>query len=356
MADKAQGCSFIVSNTSPEEPIPYGSCSVTDFLSNHNIVVQKGGTLLFTTEEGNIAPPMENGAVGAAFQAYNEHYPLKLSPDHVWIMITTSLSMFINNHAEEMRSIFVDFAGKKELEVEGTGTIMSANYDLLIDLISQKIEENTKDDIRSWLECNFTTTTRLARTVSKLVLMGAMKSYFSYCIRICCGLPKVILEGTVDDWKELNTRVERLGTWNIPVLTNWSKVLQYVLPNFVNAFNGDIDKDFWNRIAHQTGGGSGPSWLEGWILAFVPFTKEGKCVLNDLEEIKKTNSFGQMETTDVPASIVEVPVTIDDNGTMYKTIFYAGAIMSRFEEGVLSPALDWALFDVTNPKENRYDY
>ena len=55
-----------------------------------------------------------------------------------------------------------------------------------------------------------------------------------------------------------------------------------------------VDKDFWNRVAHIIGGGSGPRHLAGWVLAFVAFDDKGHYILNDVDKIKKTNDFGTM--------------------------------------------------------------
>lgn len=52
----------------------------------------------------------------------------------------------------------------------------------------------------------------------------------------------------------------------------------------------------------------------------------------------------------MPTCTVEVPVTVDDNGVEYKTIFYAGAMVSTFDQQQhkMGVALDWALIDILN--------
>ena len=274
-----------------------------------------------------------------------------MTPDSVWIAITTSLANYVDRNAEAMRSKFVKHDGQKELVVYALGNIMTANYDQLVKDISQKIEENTIDDIRTWMECDFTTSTELTKIVSRIVLMGAVKNYFSYKMVLKCGVREVTLDGTVDDWKLIRTRVAKLATYNLPELTQWSEVLEYVMDEFVAAFETGANKEFWNRIAHRVENGSGPTYLEGWILAFIPFTDSGKFVLNPLSEIKKDNVYGSMDTNDVPKSVVEVPVKIDDNGRMYDTLFYAGEMVSSYdpETTTIEPVLDWALVDVTAP-------
>ena len=38
---------------------------------------------------------LTNGFVGSCMAAYNHHYHLSLSPDDVWIAITTSLARYV---------------------------------------------------------------------------------------------------------------------------------------------------------------------------------------------------------------------------------------------------------------------
>jgi len=312
---------------------------------------RNGGKVLKATnvsKDKYIATRFVNGFVGACITAYNEHYHLQIGPDEVWVTITSSLSRYITANAEKLRDVFVSHEGKMELEALGGGNIHSADYSSLIGQLSDQIDKNTKGDIRNWIECSFSTTTPESKIVSKVVLMAAMKEYFSYKMSLMCGLPKVTLQGTVEDWKEIRARVDKLPEFKDKTLSAWSQVLALVLDQFVAAFtNKAVDTDFWNRIAHIQGGGSGPRYLAGWVLAFVGFDDAGHYVLKDAASIKQNNDFGRMDTNDVPTATVQVPVTIDDNGKEYKTIFYAGPMLATFHENTVSTALDWALVDVT---------
>jgi hypothetical protein len=120
--------------------------------------------------------------------------------------------------------------------------------------------------------------------------------------------------------------------------------MEFVLQAFIDAFDGKVDPAFWNRIAHKTGGGSGPRYIEGWILAFSPFDDETRYCLNSLEAIKRGDRFGHIDTNDVPSCTVVVPVTIDDNGREYKTEFVAGLIATAVPEATtVAPLAGWAL-------------
>lgn len=194
-------------------------------------------------------------------------------------------------------TLFVEHEGQIELEAHRGGNIYSADYDDLVTQLVSQINAKTKGNVRLWAESSFTTTTQLHSMVSKLALMGAMHKYFTYVMRLECGLPRVTLDGVEDDWKSVLLRVAAIGKLGDATLTKWSEVLTFVLQNFVAAFNDSVDKDFWNRIAHVTGGGSGPRYLEGWVCALIGLDKDGRYVLNNLDVIKATNRFARIVGT-----------------------------------------------------------
>lgn len=310
------------------------------------------GKVLMSSNPGKIfmCPDLCNGFVGTCLRAYNHHYNLIITPDDVWIAITKALAFIINKKSEKMRNLFVNHSGKIILEAKsGSDNIYTADYEDLINQITTKIKENTKGEISNWFQCNFSTTTQKIKTISQLILMGGMKDYFGYKMSLCCGIPQMTLRGTKQDWMEIKNRIQLMKTWDMDELTKWTDILDHVLNYFVEVFDNKIDNDFWNRIAHITGGGSGPRYLQGWILAFVPFDDSGKFVLNDMKIIMETNNFGKLNTNDVPVGYVEVPVEINDNGTVYKVKICAGHLMtSKTDENTLTPQLDYVMVNLKN--------
>ena len=54
----------------------------------------------------------------AYLAAYNAHEDLVLSPDDIWLMITIYYSHYVVKNAEQLRHVFVEHEGKKELVVD----------------------------------------------------------------------------------------------------------------------------------------------------------------------------------------------------------------------------------------------
>ncbi len=295
-----------------------------------------------------LAPDFQNGFIGAIYKAYNEHRHLILRPDDVWLAITTALGLYVNHHVEEMRDTFVEHEGKKEIMVYAKGNLYSADWRNIIDQFAVEIEKNTKDDMRSWIEPSFSTSTHVIKTVGQVVLMGVMQKYFSYKGYLMCGLREVTLEGTEKDWKDLPVKASRLKDLGVECLAHWAGLLDYVLYHFVKAFSRNPDKDFWSRVCHSSGNLSGPSHLEGWVNVFIPFGN-----LDGAYKLKKAdpdgNEWGRVDLVSIPASTTVVPVSVDDNGTTHSTLFYGGHIVCVYDESkdTIRPSLDWAMVNIT---------
>ena len=75
--------------------------------------------------------------------------------------------------------------------------------------------------------------------------------------------------------------------------------------------------DFLDCIAHHSGGGSGPSYLSGWITVYSFFDEEGKGVA-------ASNHWPVIDTDTLNHNVASYPVKIEDNGVTYKSRLFVG--------------------------------
>jgi hypothetical protein len=216
--------------------------------------------------------------------------------------------------------------------------------------MSDLIDQDTKNNIREFIECDFSTTDQTSRTVSKITLMSIMKKYFGYGFQLLCGLPKVRLGGTLKDWIKIRERASHFLEYDVDgTMAKWMPMLHNVLDRFIETYQqasaggvSDELKSFWNSIVHHSGGGSGPSYLSGWILTFIPFNNRGRFILGD----KPSNGQYRIDTDDIPNGFCETPVEIDDNGKIYNCNFYSGQFMAEYRDGYVRPSIDWIMVNV----------
>ncbi|EAL64398.1 hypothetical protein DDB_G0286039 [Dictyostelium discoideum AX4] len=299
-----------------------------------------------------------NSFILSSLQAYNNHHGLTIKPDDVWIAILVQFSLYLNENSEKLRNKIVDFEGKKQLEVVGGGTLMTANYEQLTNLMTKQIEKNIKDpSIREWANKPFTTSTPNDTMAASIALMASVKNFFEYKMSLRCSLPEVTVLGTINDWIDIKNRIEKLKEFDFDgnpdgnCMNSWTELLHPIIDNIIDSVNGNPDTCWWNCIVHVVGGGSGPRYLSGWITAFCVFNNNGKWVGNNKEKYDRgicgnlTTEWIFVDTNEVPKGFLSVPVLIDDNGTEYDTEFFSGhmSISTSNDSKTIHPNIDWCI-------------
>lgn len=206
--------------------------------------------------------PTPKGLVSTIMTAYNHHGDLVLRPDDVWLTILAQFCLYVNRHAESLRDRIVDHEGKKVLTVEGGGSLYSADYQALIREMLGQIRENIKTpDLADWFKPGFTTTTDTDEIAAAAAAMASLQAYFSYEMHFSCGLPSVTLMGTVQDWKLLRAKVERLLDFEVTdnpeeggVMEVWVGYLRKVCDGFVESAEHPDSAEtlqFWDKVCSR---------------------------------------------------------------------------------------------------------
>lgn len=302
----------------------------------------------------------KNGFVNALYSAYSRHHHLTIRPEDVWFSILNQLSFYINAHAEELRSMFVAHEGQKELTVTAAGTIHTVDLGRLAVTMTEEIEKNVIDpELRAWMLPDFTTTTASDTVVAAILMMGSMQKYFSYAMCLLCGLPSVTLLGEREDWEKLLKRVSKIPTFGKEP-ARFASLLEPVLKRFVASFDdptSPVLREFWNQCAHHVGGGSGPTYLSGWVTAFCFWDEEGTCLDNperDGNAVLDGVEFHIVDTDKIPAGYSSVPVKLDDNGREYDTNMLAGMVgIHAGSEGLdtIQPVSGWWMYEKVSEEE-----
>lgn len=283
-----------------------------------------------------------NGLVWAAVHAYSTHHHLTIRPEDVWFAILTQISFYINAHAEELRSFFVDHDGKKELVAVQVGNRYSVDFGHLAQELASKVGDNVKDPaLRDWVMPSFTTTTNVDRSVAAVLFMGAMQSYFDYGMSLSCGIPSVTLLGELSDWEDIAERLdflEKLGDEPREFAALLRPVLKHMILSLSQP-SSEAVTDFWNKIANKHRRGSGDPYLSGWITAFCFWDAKGKKTVylegfdagygNGPEPVLGSVTYPYIDIPDIPSGVSTVPVRLDDNGEVFECTMVAGSAAIR---------------------------
>ena len=222
--------------------------------------------------------------------AHNNHYPIRIKPDDIWLLIVQAFSNHVNANSEELRKMFVNFDGKTTLIVEyPLSSIQEVDKKVLENFseqINSQMVEYLGKDLIDTLTSDFSTTTNDSKIISKISIMGAFKKYFDYEMDLCgCGIPYLILEGTAEDYKKIIEKANKLKKYEF----DW--YIDRILPHInkmVEAKEGKIDKEYFKNmiqkeeITEASYGLSGMyegdkkfEYLSGWFLELFAYYKEG---------------------------------------------------------------------------------
>jgi hypothetical protein len=231
-----------------------------------------------------------NNFINAFISAYNLHKSILIKPDDIKLQLLTIVATCINNNSEAFRSFFVNHEGKEELVVNNLKYSSEFFTDTFAKLMIEKINN---PEFAKYYTDTFSTTTRLIQTVNNMTLMNTLKEYFSFTMVLECGIPRIILSGTIEDWNKLKDTYNYFKSILINTeLINWFKHFDIVMDLFINMRNlkesGIVEatqymKSLFKRIISYVPEGSGDDKiLGGWIRLFVPYTNKNK-VINGLD-------------------------------------------------------------------------
>ena len=265
----------------------------------------------FDTKEEEIYNFEKRSLIKGIITAYKNHYPITITPDMIWLLIAQGFSRFMEKHANLVRERFVNFSGKKNLKVErlkySPYTASKEVWDGIVQEFVQKIEENVGKELIDTLECNFSTTTQVAKVTSQVTIMSAMKNYFTYSVLMeGCGISNITLEGSLQDWEKIKSKLEFLST---KALKWWTKYLIPIIDKIIltkkyynekNELNQELI-EFWKGMIRLKGRGDmyDPHMINGWIVKLIP----------NLEN-EKPSVYEEIRETDVPEEIISCPMEL----------------------------------------------
>jgi hypothetical protein len=283
------------------------------------------------TDEQEIFNVGKTSLIQGLIHAYKNHYPITISPDMIWILIMQGFSRFMEKYENLVRERFVNFTGKKDLKLErlqySPYNASKEVWDGIIKEFVQKIGNNVGKEVVDNLECDFSTTSAVAKVTSQVCIMSAMKQYFTYRVLMAgCGISSITLEGSIKDWEKIKSKLEFLST---KALKWWTKHLIPIIDNIITTKKyystyGQLNQeliDFWKGMIRLKGKGDlyDPHMINGWIVKFIPNLRGEKPTI--YEELLETN---------VPDQIISCPMEITWLSMQGKRVDFSCSLFSGF--------------------------
>lgn len=293
--------------------------------------------------------------VQMAHDAFYEHRPIALSPDVVWFTIAQGFASHVNLHAEALRKRFVRHDGKLKLLVTRTDFLLGQRnpWPEAFAAFSAQLAEHV-GKLRDLVVADFSTTGPLERAATDVLLMDTFQAYFEYEMLCGCGIPRITLLGTPDDWRSVRRRAQQLSEYG---LEGWTSALLPVLDRIVATAEGADDSQFWRSFFHYESGSVG-SAVTGWINVLFPYLVDWKTkrptVPNrymaqwqqNFAKSPRWNDTPGPGMGELPGGLASAPVGVTDarTGVRHEMRFIAGMFgVVEDTAGILSPEFGWAI-------------
>ena len=300
--------------------------------------------------------------------AHTHHYPIRIKPDDIWLLIVQAFSNHVNANAEKLRKYFVNFSGKQKLIVQYLGKNFFENENKYFKKFSEDIKKEMEKflgtEILDILSSDFSTSNYDSQVICNLSIMGAFKKYFDYEMDIAgCGIPYLILEGTSEDYKKIITKAKKLKNYEFAWYID--KIIPHV-EKMVDAKEGKIDIDYFknmiqkDQITVMKKGSSRFRLREtkvdiidiicGWILNFFAYLNEDGKIMPFKENSIKVEDFKYLanQMLIVPFHVkIEIPP--EEKDMKYK-VGFVGCDINENKE--IYPVQGWIISPSTQEERD----
>jgi hypothetical protein len=302
-----------------------------------------------------LAPDGVHPLLHAVGRAFADHRPLALSPDVEWLTIAQGVAQHIRLHAERLRPLLVDHAGRKRLEIMLDGPMPrdAASWHYFVGQYAKQLDAEIAD--AGLFACDFTTSTDVERTAARIVLLDAYSPYFALWPFVGCGIPTITLTGTADDWRTIRARIDELPKFG---LEDWCRSLAPIADQFVRAACGDVDTAFWQRV-YNPADAYGGKVVTGWIARLYPYLNDdgtadrpNPLLELPIDEPRDVTVGGGLyvgtgvRPDDVPAALSRAVVHVNDpvGGRNLAVALHGGVVaVAQDDDGTLRPVAGWHL-------------
>ncbi|PON30867.1 hypothetical protein TGAM01_v200287 [Trichoderma gamsii] len=285
----------------------------------------------FLSESHISASP--NGFVYSAYIAYGKHHHLTIRPDNVWFAILSQLGFYLGKHSKpkRLRCNTVLPEGTKQITLAYRDGHSSGSR--IYAYLAQKLNDEIFDEIQDplWATPSFTTTTDTDRAVASALLMGTMQPYYECDLVMLCGLPSVTLLGEIEDWQEINGRIDYLYQLDRAPLTRFANMLRPILRHMIHSFTHPTSeeiKSFWNTMVTTRPPVDGEYVvLSGWITAFCNWNEEGT-FSSHASSLPGLDGelYPIVQVKNLPAGSASVPVKVTINEELCDCTMVAGSV------------------------------
>jgi hypothetical protein len=238
-----------------------------------------------------------NGFISAIHNSFAKHIPIKFKPDDIWQVFLGQISLLINKNPEKYRHVFVNHNNKKKIEIRCDSLVKDSledakEWQYVFSVFEKKLDE----DMKIKMSTKFTTTNINDSIVSQIMIMDCMNNYYDYEVHTKCGIPKVIIDGEIQDWELLGNKIKEIC--GACYVDEWVCGFENFINQSIMAIKGKGDPSYWEKLYHYEGrNGSGTTnIITGLVNQLFPVDINGNVYIYEDNKERNYNSYPELKS------------------------------------------------------------
>ncbi|MFE9421792.1 DUF4419 domain-containing protein [Kitasatospora sp. NPDC006697] len=305
------------------------------------------GCLIDWPDDADVVEPditADSLLLRAVHLAFMAHLPLSLAPDLLWYAVVHEVAVHIRLNSGTYAAMFTDTPGYRQTVVIRDDAA-GLDWERSIGLVQAPLRERIGAETAELFLPAFSTTGPTDAAAVLVALMDVVSPYYAFRWRSMCGIPRIRLEGTAEDWQLLADRVRGLAGRFAGLRAWFDGLLPVVDTIAATAAGREVDEEFW-RSLYKYESRSGGASITGWISAFFAHRYTG-----DGPVPKEASGPGRTANDEVPSHVSQVPFHWETPAGTLGMAFLAGVLSIEREEegGWIRPRLGTAVAEPAPP-------
>lgn len=282
-------------------------------------------------------------------EAFRSHHALAIRPEVLHYMMLATVAQTVKNYPGTYKHLFTRSTSdeKTEIKVWHNGLVLGGNgpwHEVfpMFNTAFRKLVPN--QELLATATKAYSLDTPEIQAATMVTFMDAASPFYSYGVGTLCGIPKIMLMGTADDYAALMQTALRLRTFFGEHLGDYFDRLAPILAYLSREYEAKTpDNEFWSSI-YKYHSMSGSNRANGWLTYFLGHRNQPTKGL----VARTPNEYEQgIELGEIPSHVSGVEFEWDYLGTKYPMNFLGGVLGLGIteHEGVqyLTPELSYAV-------------
>jgi hypothetical protein len=247
---------------------------------------------------------------------YRHHLGVVLRPDDIWYVLLTQLAEVVKSKADIYADLFTTTPGQEQTIIVVSESLTTMPMDSLMHTLRKVVPT----DVDCFLPVFSTTTERVTRACYT-AFADLVSPYYRYEMMLC-GIPKLEVQGTAEDWSRLRFAwmdlLALLARKQVDVGYWMRQVLQRLTEIVGDLCEGPVRPEFWRKMFYHERCGSGSDVeVRGWFRDFF-WTQPKMAYVTNFPSCVARIEYRQRD--------------IDERFAMHQGLFY-----SQLRDGWLRP-------------------